>query len=313
MNSQHREIDPAIEALLADIAGDPGSSLLKMLATQARASLFDPNPSVDRNGVLLTKAEQHLMQAYREDVAVLLRRASLMDVYEDPGTKRFLHRGVTVDEDLHISSRQEWNAQARERLRTCPANADSSHGLELLSKCVQSSRAARPSATKLALASLRLVPSAEARICLALDLWRRKKLDSAAQVLCLVIAHSPSDLLTSIAWENLGGVYFSMAHYARAREAYANAAAAHAHRAEPIMCWFLLALGLGRKKEALKAAAALDELIESEHRSVRWFTTTQPDAWSSRSWKPHAEATRNLRDVEKNLGPAARSVAHVLA
>ena len=78
------------------------------------------------------------------------------------------------------------------------------------------------------------------------------------------------------------------------------------------MCWFLLSLGLDRNKEALNAAQRMCDVVGAEHRSVSWFKSTQPEAWSAKAWPPHAQAKRNLRHVEKRLGPAAKEVAHVL-
>src|SRR6186713_2442409 len=114
MNSEQPPIDPAIEALLVDMAGDPASSLLKILAAQTRASLFDPRPHVAGTGALLTKAERQMLRAHREEVATLLRRASLLDVYEDPVTKRFLHTDVTADRELDLPTRSTLNAAATE-------------------------------------------------------------------------------------------------------------------------------------------------------------------------------------------------------
>lgn len=65
-------LDPEVEALLAEIARDPRSSLLRAPRARNLPELFRPPDLVRPSATFLTRAERHLLAVHREEVAFLL-------------------------------------------------------------------------------------------------------------------------------------------------------------------------------------------------------------------------------------------------
>lgn len=66
-------LHPEVEHLLAEIAADPNSSLLRIPRTKVLPELFRPPDPIRQSAYFLTSAERHLLAVHREEVAHWLR------------------------------------------------------------------------------------------------------------------------------------------------------------------------------------------------------------------------------------------------
>lgn len=66
-------LHPEVEHLLAEIAADPNSSLLRIPRAKILPELFRPPDPIRQSAYFLTSAERHLLAVHREEVAHWLR------------------------------------------------------------------------------------------------------------------------------------------------------------------------------------------------------------------------------------------------
>ncbi|MBI1379879.1 MAG: hypothetical protein GC161_02180 [Planctomycetaceae bacterium] len=66
-------LHPEVEHLLAEIAADPNSSLLRIPRAKVLPELFRPSDPIRPSAYFLTSAERHLLSVHREEVAHWLR------------------------------------------------------------------------------------------------------------------------------------------------------------------------------------------------------------------------------------------------
>ena len=66
-------LHPEVEHLLAEIAADPNSSLLRIPRAKVLPELFRPPDPIRQSAHFMTSAERHLLAVHREEVAHWLR------------------------------------------------------------------------------------------------------------------------------------------------------------------------------------------------------------------------------------------------
>jgi hypothetical protein len=79
-----QQFEPAVLALLQEIAKDPRASLLRIPKAPLLRYMGRPEETISPHGSHLTKAEKHLVTAYREQAARVLVEACILRLKEDP-------------------------------------------------------------------------------------------------------------------------------------------------------------------------------------------------------------------------------------
>ena len=301
MTSTSGAVNPEIQALLEEIARDPRSHLLRVPRLHLPLAF---EPPVRPGEAFLTKAERHLLKSHRDEVAQLLLDAARRAAYAHPRAATRLHRCLTVDRELDLGDPEEWRRRSLYEMELAPDDCRQSEEFEVLKECTRTKRAPHCSSATMALASLRLVPRAEARICLAAGLGLDGHVRSGTIVLSKTIVLGSSILNEQCALELLGSFLFEVGSVHQAHAAYRRGSFGET-RSTPVMNWMLVALQLGDSRSALEAANCLGDRIDDEDGSINAFLRIHQDRPRSMIKK----ATELLLRLESSFPPPARRVA----
>jgi hypothetical protein len=178
--------DPAVLALLQEIAKDPRASLLRIPKEPLLKYVGRPEEFVSPHGSYLTKAEKHLVTAYREQGARVLLEACILRLKEDP---------------LIYATRSPVETELRARSRRlAPHVPGEDQPLEALRALAQGKDSPM---SALAAGSLRLAPSELAYNVLALAHQQEGHVRASMRVLRRLIDGVSSFEQRAQAWENL--------------------------------------------------------------------------------------------------------------
>ena len=303
-------LDPEFEAILAKVAADPDSALLRVPRPQRIVSLFEREPARETES-RFSVAERHLLHAYRSEVAGLLRDVCRMKLIEEPRSREHVspykpEQGRNDCRDIQdLAARVHRGRKASENtLELEPAWA-------LVEKCVGGVSTDEPTVSQLAQASLRLEPCDEARIFAAVDLMIRNAPRTAVQILRRVISEYPTADIQLHAWNNLGAAHSFAGELAKAHECYLLACSIQEERVEPWMNRLVFGIQLGLVDDACEASRAIDGLIAADHPLLLAFARSQASSRSRGAWKPSRQSGDTLSGLESRIGPSARRIALV--
>jgi len=202
--SEH-DFDPEVVALLASIAADPEAGLLRMPRERLQKWIGRPEETVSPHASHLTKAERHLVGAYREEAAWALTQMCIANLARKPL--------------IFTRSRPDEAAVQRTAARLAkselPPNA--SHALRAVAEHEE------VPARQLAEAALLLVPNDCARSALAVALHMDGFGGSSIRLLELILKGSPSAHYRIQALENIGMVWTARERFRRAYDHYREA------------------------------------------------------------------------------------------
>ncbi len=108
-------LDEEIRELLGEIAGDPESTLFKLVPAEVVTNAYADVPSASAGTAGWTAAERHLLQAYRDEVALLLQNAFRAKGARGDGQCRALVGGYgsTQKPPRHTSDAEQSIREAR--------------------------------------------------------------------------------------------------------------------------------------------------------------------------------------------------------
>jgi Tfp pilus assembly protein PilF len=302
-----RPLDPEVQVLLEEVARDPRSHLLRVPRAVVPLEFEQP---VSTRAAFLSSAEKRLLEVHRAEVAELLREAAVLALFAHPSASATLHHSLTVDRELRLADPVQWHQRGREQLWVSPDEIRREDAYTLLAACVNATSQSTASATRLATASLRLVPRNETRVLLALAFHQTEQIASALHILRAVVTTPASQLTTSCVWENIGLCEWDFGRPEASHSAYRKAASTLEQRSMPIINWFVLALHLQDRSSALEAAKLLGELVSENHPSVNEFVHINRERARTGSWMPSDGSKRLSASIESHLPSAARRVVH---
>lgn len=232
--------DPEVVELLDGIARDPRASLLRMPRERLLRWVGRPDETISPHGSYLTKAERHLVTAYREQAAWVLLQACVLKLKEDPLVFSTLN---PEPESVRVSARRVAGRLEGDEdpCRVLAAVAD----------------AADVVCSALAAASLRLAPTELGRNCLALAHQREGHLRSSMRVLTAFVAGPCSTTQLAQAWENLGRAHALEGDFAIAYECDCKASNADAQKVRFLVCCFTSAIQGGNQPRAMEAVGRI--------------------------------------------------------
>ena len=297
-------MDPETQALLEEVAGSRGS-LLRVSPEQLRRSLFSSDV-VSEGEPFLQACERHLLRHYREEVARILYlqahvvrtssnrlrdKVHFRDLGAGPSRAQVRERAVAIVESDPGPSLEPAVHQA---LRACTNGENGLDSIALLG------------------AALRLVPSDEQKIALAVDLGALGgRQDEARRLLGEVLASGCSARCESYAHENLGLFAVLAGDQDRAVREYEAAVLADPGRPGPLFPWLAMAVQCGDVAVAERAAERIDSMVELGQEALEWYVEAQLACRARDEWQVR-QGSRSLADrIADRAGSAARRVLDV--
>ncbi len=302
--------DPEVLALLEEIVADPNSSLMRVPDARLSKWIAKREAPVSAGEPLFSRAERHLVQKYRDSVAMVLYRACQRKLLEQPLWRAMAHRRVLPDRSVEIPVEATWHGEVSRELTALNPVADCRPGLELLEKALGNG-VGGPTPDQYAAASLRLAPADETRIWLAMSLTAEGHSRSSLMVLDAVLGWGPAKVNESFAREDKGFVFLTRKDLRSAMEEYVLASLADESRANPVMAWLNMAFQLGDRQGVLEANSRLAWLVDAENPSVVEHLAMWRARREQGKLSPTRDCTQLARELEDRLAPAARRIAHV--
>lgn len=286
---------PEVVALLDDIALRSDSSLLRLPKERLLRWVGQPEEMLSPHGVHLSKAERHLISAYREEAAYLLHASCVERLIARPQSGVFLE-----------SSRRHDMGQVQARVSQLGARAPTL-GIEwwLFESPVEASP------LQLASAALALVPSDLARIALGVACYTEGHVRAAMRMFETVLAGRPSSIMRSVAYDNQGGVQCAQRDYERALVSYSEACRAEDGRWKSVVSRMIVALQLGAGSEALQAARELGHLKVSPESFDELLAFLRFNL-AAKSWTLTRQARETIMGLGDNLSEEARRVCNAI-
>jgi len=173
------------------------------------------------------------------------------------------------------------------------------------SSAITGPRGTRADVATLCQASIRLAPSDEGRIYLAVDMGMRGESDRATRLLDGVLAGCPANLIASYAWQNIGMLKAEAEQPVLAFEAYVSASHTTEVRPIPAIGSLHFSVRTESESEILMSARALDEFLSPDHATVIEHCAARPP----RSLTSAGE--RLLTSIRDRLGPTSRRITNV--
>ena len=303
-------LDPELEGILREVASDPRSRLLKVERTGSIGELINPNP-ITAAVAGLTVAERHLVDVYREELAWTLRELAVTSLFASEAAGLWLHRSISVGEQLHVREVPEIVGMTRALPSPEPDPLIGVRGI-LEGLVAQAAEGVRVDPSEAATASLRLVPADRARICAAHYLGQLGEHDAALRVLQGTVSGLPSSVDASFAWENIGMIQSKSGLWKAAIASYMHASRLARARAEPILNWAFNAYLAGEWSEFDEIVARLDGLVAASDQCVKRFVSQLAAQRAGGYWSPPRHWPRLRRSVEKQLCDTTRRIADAL-
>jgi tetratricopeptide (TPR) repeat protein len=293
------EIAPEIRGLLEEIVANPRSAI-KLAPRRALRTWFDTGETVRASDVTRTKAERHLVEVHREELAALLCEASWISYWKAPVLSP---RPNGADGSLYDPTDLEpdWRRRASHEV---DATSGSSSGIDLLRQCLDGiqHQQARP----LAEASLGLVPSDKTRCYVALSSqWTKPRV--AIHLYGRLLNARPSSLKPGILG-NLAALNCHLGFLGEARRLYQEASALDPLCPYDRSCAFVLACILGDEKSAREEATELgkhflpgDQRFQEAGTLLRQWRKSRPTNELLKSRVVFDHITEKIPEVARTL------------
>lgn len=293
MSAENKHLDPEIAGLLRETSRRGGLAFLNRPLNE----LPGYRQAYRRRGRLrASSAEKHLLKVYREEVAWLLRRASVSAMHSNPDAP--MVRCVGPEAHVRVISTDELRQEQAYLERVMPAGVKEE--IDALSELARLVPVQPKHAARLATASLTLVHRADALICLSLALHHERESQLAKRLLGQTISSRPIAMEASIGYNNLGLIHHSEKEWDTARQMF-RTAALEAPNPAPTMSWLVAACIAGDWDDAFAASSRLEEIVPPEHPALEEYIGKRLHRTTGSST---LEMTR-ARLLDR-VGPAAR-------
>jgi hypothetical protein len=291
------DIAPEVRGLLEEIVADPRSRI-RLAPRRALSTWFDAGETARASDITRTKAERHLVEVHREELAALLCEASWISYWKAP---ILAHRPVGPDGSLYNPTycEPEW------RLRAKREKYSASDASNILRQCLNGIEPHQ--GERLALASLSLIPRDLARYYFALCVpWDRPR--TAIKLLSRLARRALPLSTRGEALLSLASRTCALGMLRAARELYQEFTASSPESPYGRMCSFNLSCFLGDVAEARSEALELSKIV-SPHDAVLHEELQLFREWArTRSEEQLAEARRASRSLSGRLPEVATMI-----
>lgn len=308
----HPRFDSEAEVLLREVARDPHSWLLRVPRRRIEEVASEDSPVVSDFAARLTSSERELLEVHRCEVAHLLRQACRRRLAEASESKNLISIHYTATRVVQIPSADSLRFEVGTQSIT--GNADSAvlGGITLLEQCVASKAGRVPTIAELASASLRLEPTDDGRLQLALDFLLRGRAHSAVDAFTSVLEGSASPWKRSLAAENRG---LALEHLGCLEEAVADLDLAHLlapERVTPPMYALVHSIRLVQPKALDRWVQVVDDLMRPDDAAVAWYCDSLRLRRPQGGWGLSTESRDLVGRISFEPNTAARRIIHAV-
>jgi hypothetical protein len=277
-----QRFEPEVLALLDEIARSPDATLLRIPRERLLRYVGRPEEMISPHGSWLTKAEKHLVTAYREQAARVLLEVCILRLKEDP-----LIFSTTQPDPATLATR------ARKVARRLPKQSVSLGTLNDLAggRIVPTSI--------LAVASLRLAPSDLATNALGLAHQQEGHVMASMRVLKKSLASTSSFHQRAQAWENLGRAYSLKGLFRNAFECDYRAILTDDRKLRFVVWCLADAIQGGDEPSALESAKRIH--LRQDSRDAITIARDLLAGRANGSWSPTPAGRRLASRIRKQL------------
>jgi hypothetical protein len=304
---------PKLEELLAEMASDPRSTLLRVPRSKRAKDLLERRVVAWDAVSAQTRAEAELLRVHREELSLVLRQMCLRMFYASPDRNRFLHHSKSVDQSILIPTREAWEARAARALERSRLESPPLPHLELLQACMNEPTGSELSIVRLARAAQILAPSDIAECYEGLALVLEGQHAVGARVLASLVSSAARSTVLTHAEENIGLAMglsgddrAALLHYRRSWELAPD-------RPVPVMAWLVCALTTHQPVEAERAGAVLDELVKVDHPAVLEFVQLKRNQRTQGLLVPEPATQTLVARTRDRVGATSEAILDVLS
>lgn len=267
MTTMKLDLDPEIDGLLREIAADPKSKLLRVRRPVDVRVFAETRPAIGVATAGLTKAERHLVQAHREEVAhKLIQNALYWQTQGSSAPKLFSVQGVRLAGD------EERPVNESVGMVEAPTVGSKSIPFDVALRQLLLSTPARPSPRELVahctLAGL-LAPSPQVCIHLSAALVQAGEAEGACVALEGLLERPLNQWLNTVILTNVGLARFRTNNLAESEKAYSAAAQISPQYWMAVFSAINISARLGNCAEISRMAHVLRECIDTTDSSFR--------------------------------------------
>lgn len=289
-----RAFDPEVVALLKEVARDSKSELLRLPKGPLNKWAGRPEDVVSRRRSDLSRVENHLVEAYREEAAWVLLQACLAQLKRLP---------------LVFPSNAPNAALVESSARRLNDNEVAGWGQQSALALVAAGQ--EVSSVQLGVASLRLAPSDVARNALAVAFHRSGRSACSVQLSRRVLSGEPSATQRAQAFEHLAEVYASRQDYARSFESCRRAAQSDESRVQYQVWCLTTALQAGEETRARHHSSLLEQ--HPGHEDLAIFARELTTGRVSGQWHPTAASARLISRLLNDVAKPVQEICHAFS
>lgn len=294
---------PEVEALVAEIARDPRSCLLRIDRPQRPIRLDEIGEALSSQTPGLGLAERELLDLHRVEFSRLLRQRWVAEVEVRPAAGLFIARGSGVDDSAFEPGVDHPAVLAQD-----PQVGQQDPAL------LELTQAPRPltseELTRLVTTATRIHPTTTSRLFLANDLIRTQQKRSAVQLFRKILEFEPREELRSYCWDGIANAMGDSV--SGIWKWYRRACETPNPRVDPLCIWLLMATQEGNLTMAREAAAQLDDLLSPTDPRLELHCQNQLRTRAEGRWSPRPTTHKLLDDLLGVVGPTSQRILHVL-
>lgn len=286
--------DPEVVALLREVAADPRASLLHVPKERLIRWVGRPEELVSPTGSHLTKAEKHLVSAYREEAAWVLLQACVAELKKLPLVFSNLDPKPEslADAAKHLTEVEHLDPDTRKDIsRVADGTADD--------------------VVQLAAAALRLAPNDHARNCLAVAFQAKGLEASSMRQIRVLLAGEPCAAQKAQAYENMAQVWSKREDHQRALACNSRASKADESKVRLLVWCLTSALQVGDARCARAYSLQIQEHPGKD--GVVDISAALLSARSLSDWRPTARSQELVRGLEGKVPDVAWSVCNAFS
>jgi len=262
MTIQPLLLDPEVEIVLREVAADPRSKLLRVKRPAMIHALLESQPVFGPASAGMTKAERHLVQAHRAEIAYALISVSWYLLTTGSETPNLFSRQGAPGREIPTPSRADC-----ESLLALLRSAGSELSADELEACAPSlldHESSARTAVWCCNVAQRICPTYQAQVHACAGLITSHRLSEASAIAEGLLAEPHANRVRAVTHTNLGLINFRAGRTVASLAAYEDATRADPAYAVGACNRLLLALQVGDEARIREAAQWVDRHVEQD-------------------------------------------------